>query len=883
MGIFLKMILTGQKRRKREMWYVSLAAFMAALFMSSVTLFQNIMDRYLMETNYLNYGDWVISAVEDYEDSAVLFSEMDHPYLKTCGKCVSGPSLADEQQQPAGVCIGTVGEAAKKLGNITLYEGRFPQTETEIAMDLASLSAMGYSYELGQTIRVRILSEGEVLEADYLLSGTVKSFAENWKHKFRYPLPNCIVTEEGFARVAAPRYATYFYQLDRNYENLDMDEFTQAFFIEGHAREYNSYVYENRVWGSKETFDAVRLLLTCIGALAMGYLMLSYVSQRRKWYYRLRSAGADKAQIKAMIFMEAACGALPYAFLGMAVPYAVFAAVCAGVSSGLSIPYFFTFYPEDFFLQMLAAFGMILFSVVCAWASGRDKNLSKNSGGITKRQLRCLRRDTKRERNVGRIFLRRQRKLHPVQQAAFALFSFGVCLFLVLCLNKMYEAYKTYALTAEISHDFSASKTRPFMYYTTFADGSLGGGDMTYNMYFGMDKTTEDEICSLIGIQKLGFQTMDQTHILSWQGKENSPVEQCVKEKYEQNSVKIPSTIFSYYESAGEILKDLKRDFSLQGLNEEAFLNGEEIIVLLGQYEGLGMSGQKEGGIRETTIHPGDMAEIVSAESQQSVPLRFENLDSLPGRTPVKVGAVIQDLPLKWRMRTNFFMYEYGIIASEALAQRVAKADKKQVCHNRLEVDLGRVSSFEATQKRLADIFKEQEMEYGSDAEELAAARNVYIRILCIYGVLHGVVLFLFLLLYIHFHRLQDQFCRQEYGLLKQLGMESGFLNGMAFRESICKTWWMAFSVPCGYAVIAAGNYRGFLKAMRTAGLRQWSDRLQDYVSDPAALTADQMREFTNPAVSFASVVLLIIVLAGIRLLQVRKSVMKASIKCKTQ
>ena len=71
MGIFFKLVMTGQKRRKREMWYVSLAAFIAILFMSSVSLFQIIMDRYLMETNYQNYGDWVISAVKENGDSTV--------------------------------------------------------------------------------------------------------------------------------------------------------------------------------------------------------------------------------------------------------------------------------------------------------------------------------------------------------------------------------------------------------------------------------------------------------------------------------------------------------------------------------------------------------------------------------------------------------------------------------------------------------------------------------------------------------------------------------------------------------------------------------------------------------------------------------------------
>ena len=573
MGMFIKLILTGQKRRRREMWYVSLAAFIAVSFMSSVTLFQNIMDRYLMETNYRNYGDWVISAVKDYEDSSILFSEIDHPYFSSRGICVSGPPLIDQNLEPSGMCIGTADEPAKQLGNITLYEGRFPETETEIAMDLSSLSALGYDYEPGQTIRIAVLSDGEVSEADYLLTGTIKSFAANWKHKFRYPLPNGIVTKEGLARVAAPCYATYFYRLDRSYEDIDMQEFTQAFLTDGHAREYNSYVYENRVWGSKEMFDSIRLLLTCIGALAMGYLMLSYVSQRRKWYYRLRSAGADKTQIRWMIFIEAAYGAVPYALLGMTVPYAIGAAVCAGVSAGRLVPYFFTFRAADFFGQAGTAIGMILFSVLCAWTFAGDKNLSRNSSGITKRQRARLRRDAKKERNTGRIFLRRQRMLHPLQHASFTLFSFGICLFLVLCFQKMYEAGRTYAETTETVRDFSAQKKNKFGMITPASDGlgSGGGAALYYDMYFGIPQPTEDEIRSLIGIQKAGFITKDQSHILTWQGKHDSPIEQYIKNEYEQNNrINHPDTQFFYFESDKEILNELRRDFPLQTLDEEA-------------------------------------------------------------------------------------------------------------------------------------------------------------------------------------------------------------------------------------------------------------------------------------------------------------------------
>lgn len=874
MGTFLKLIVTGQKRRKREIRYVSLAAFIAMLFMASVTLFQTIMDRYLMETNYQNYGDWVLSAVKDYEDSTVLFSELTHPYFTASGVCVTGASLLNGQNEPVSACLGTIDESVRQFGNISLYHGRFPETENEIAMDLSSLSALGYSYETGQTIRIAVQQEDTVTEQEYLLTGTIKSFAANWKHRFRYPLPNCIVTKEGMERVCAPRYATYFYQLDRKYEDLDMQEFTSAFFLPNHIREYNRYVYDNRIWGSKDMFRSVKLLLTLIGALAVGYLMLSYIAQRRKWYYMLRCTGADKAQIRFMIAVEAICGTFPCILLGMAVPYTVGAAVCGGLAAQQKLPYFFVFHPADFFGQTGIACSILVFAVLCAWAGCRDKNLSQNSSSVTARQIRRLRRDARREQNTGHIFLKRQRKLHPFQYVAFTLFSFGVCLLLTLCLNKLCQSGREYRLAKADLHDFQADKQNDIEMETPFLPengviGYAGGKNSAYDMYHGISDAAGEEITTFIGIRRIDRSTKDQTHILQWENKKDSPVERAVEQNYKQHRVNFPDTFFSYYESCDDILRDIKKDFGLNGLDPEAFCNGEEIVLFLSPYDWLGENPQN---IRETTIQAGDTVEIVSAEKQLYVPQRLIGHAKLPGCVPVKVGAVISDPPLNWKWRIGFGA-TYAVLASKALAERVAKADGQILRYNHLEIALNSSSSFESTQMRLAALFKENEISYSSDSEEITSLRNTYIRNLCMYGVLLGVILFLFLLLKMHFHQLQDRYRAREYRLLKQLGMEGTFWNRIALQESFLQNGWMILCIPCSYAVMAAGIYAEFKKAKETVGVYQWSDTLHNYTADLNLLLSDRMQANTNPAVTVIFVALLIVTLAAIRYWSIRRFV----------
>lgn len=871
MHLFLKLTVTGLKRRKREMRYISAAAFIAVLFMSSVTLFQTIMDRYLMETNYQNYGDWVLSAVKDYTDSKRLFSEIRHPYLTSSGLCLTGADLLNEKNEPAGVYIGFIDEGLKKLGNISLYEGRFPESEQEIAMDLSSLSRLGLSYEPGQTVRVAVQKGDKIFEKEFLLTGTLKSFAANWKHSGSCPLPNCIVTEESLKQICKPSFATYFYQLDRMYENLDMEEFASAFFLPSHIRTYNSYVYENRVWGSREMFHAVKFLLTMIGALSIGYLMMSYVSWRRKWYYRLRCMGADKWKIRMIIFAEAAYGTFPYTLLGMALPYAIGAFVCALLSKTLNIPWFFQFQPEDFFMQLFVSFGIILFVVFCAWLKSGDKSLTKNSKELTKRQIARLRRDAKKERNTAAIFLKRLKKLHPFQQIAFFLFSFIVCLILSMCINKITQASIEFSQTKESFHDFSASADTELSTVTPMfgTEGTYGGPDTSSVMYEGISPETEKEIESLIGIAKTDWRTLDKTHILHWEAKRDSPVEQAVKESWENHICAHASTQFTYYKDDKKLLKRLKKDFDLKTLDEDAFLNGEEIILMLSDYEQLFFD-KESVKITETTLHPGDLAEIVSAESQLYVPVEMEDYPNLSGRILVKIGAVIYEPPYKWREESGFLSH-YRILASERLAKRVADADGKPFFHNDVNIDLNSSASFEATEKRLASIFKENGFLYYSSSEELSEARNAFLRNLSIYGVLLGTILFIFLLLQIHFHQMQNGRRQKEYRILKQLGMEWSFWGRMTIKESLLQSFGLLFSIPLSYAVMAGSFYLDLKKQQNTSGLNQWSDSLLDFTTNPAQLAADQLRSSVRPCYLICFMLLLIAALTSIAYLSAKK------------
>ncbi len=378
MGTFFHLVIRSVRRRRKEMRLVSVSVFITVFFLSSVTVFQNVMNRYVMEKNYQNYGEWILSEVDDPRNPETKFREIEHPYLSGSGICRTGGAIVDSDGEESDKYIGTADEEWAEIGNVEMYEGHMPEADNEIVMDLPSLAALGYSYDLGQSISVKtviwpVVEEGDVegteesefaepqyFQKDFILTGTIRSIAENWSVCESYYLPSCFVTENALSSMGGSLYDTHFYQLDRQYEDIDVKEFALVMSEKYDLCNHNSYAYENTIWGSAQMFTAVKVILVVIAGLAAAYLLISYESGRRRWYYQYRTIGAERSQIREMIFLE---GTL---------------------------------------------------AVLSAWAGSGDRTLARNTQEITEKQRKRLRKCIgKYEKNLPAGFLARQRKLHP--------------------------------------------------------------------------------------------------------------------------------------------------------------------------------------------------------------------------------------------------------------------------------------------------------------------------------------------------------------------------------------------------------------------------------------------------------------------------------------
>ena len=83
--MFFQMMMKSIRRRKRELRYVSAVTFIAVLFLTSVSVFQNTMEQYVTVKNYENYGEWILSAGEDPGRREGTFRDVEHPTCSTTG------------------------------------------------------------------------------------------------------------------------------------------------------------------------------------------------------------------------------------------------------------------------------------------------------------------------------------------------------------------------------------------------------------------------------------------------------------------------------------------------------------------------------------------------------------------------------------------------------------------------------------------------------------------------------------------------------------------------------------------------------------------------------------------------------------------------------
>lgn len=814
--MFTKMVLLSIKRRKKEIGFVSIVTFIAVLFLAGITLFQNVMNRYVVEKNYKNYGEWIFSAVDN---------ELSHPYFSTNGSCDTGGVVINAKGETTSESIGSIDEGFLGLANLTFYEGRLPEKDDEIMMNLTTLAKLGYSFDLGQTIHIKvelareivqgeeILYETEYYEKDFTLVGTIRDFSTTWRYKDGYPLPSCVMTKAAVEELGGSLYTTNFYQLDRAYEDIDKEEMKNKFAQE-EGVVYNEYAYGRVVWGSQEMFEDMQNIIQLIAVLMLSYLMMSYVAKRRSWYYKLRSTGAARHQIWAMIFIEGLYGTLPWALLGFVVPYAVGGVACSIVSEKLDLPSIFVVDMAEVLGQVWTVLAIILLVLIVACFGTSDKRLSNNTAEVTTLQLWRLKLAARGKRNVAKRFLKRQNMRNPLQRFAMTICAVVVSTVLVTCLTVLIEKYDFYDLVANNRADFEAWKAEDipgetFIHVETDWQGnktevewcSYPEGRALYRYDNGVNVQLDTELKVIEGIKSRNDWMQDNFSVLDWPEKRQSQPFLYRYEEYnmyeyiseEEHWRETENDMIVHFDINMNTYEELKKTYPLiferANIDEEAFIKGEQIILICSENEQWNFDEEgnmtKGPSIKEDTLKDGMQVTWQNKPMNVEFPVEI----CMTEATPEELSEM--HLPASY----------YLIFASTGVAERALEASGEDLEYNSVDIYLEPNTVFDSTSKRLAAALVAHGFKYELQWEYKESARAEFVNALCVYGTVFCMVAVTYLILQMNMQQMKHHNRGKQYLQMKRLGMSNAFFIWLNVKQALKESVWLLPGIIVGFAL----------------------------------------------------------------------------------
>lgn len=191
----LRDILNLAYLRIKRKWKNSLLFFLVLLLSFSSAIVSVSVVGSIGKTNgeykFNTYGEWYFSIPTGYVNTKDLLSQRE--WVDEFGTAQGIGTLSSSGNKIIG--FGTIDEKYIKVGRIRLDQGVFPSSDSEIAMEKDSLSALGYDDTLGQEITVTVNiplknSRREstynektpvvTIEKTYTLCGIIHEYSDLW-------------------------------------------------------------------------------------------------------------------------------------------------------------------------------------------------------------------------------------------------------------------------------------------------------------------------------------------------------------------------------------------------------------------------------------------------------------------------------------------------------------------------------------------------------------------------------------------------------------------------------------------------------------------------------------------------------------------------------
>ena len=330
----------GMLGRKKQTSLLLILLTMVFSFLTAATIYSGSSAQALQDTRCELYGEWQYLRLSDTDTDAAQVRDNLPASAKVSTAIQDGIVLGADNGLAGG--IGTVDSAFAQLGRIVPISGNFPAQPDEIAMTTTLLDALGCSYDLGQTITLKVADNdydplsgsGKIVEQTYTLCGVLPAYDVYWNLGSNLTVSAVVV--EPLA-LAGQKFQT-FYDLNADTVGTASDD---PDFI---ANEY-AYPQEDTV-SSSLTFLLMIAILVSFFAVAQYFVIVLH--KRVQTLHTFQILGARKQDLHRMCLWEALFAGLAAVFLG-------FALGCGAAAIGLGLQKQLSFFAVPFASLILLA------------------------------------------------------------------------------------------------------------------------------------------------------------------------------------------------------------------------------------------------------------------------------------------------------------------------------------------------------------------------------------------------------------------------------------------------------------------------------------------------------------------------------------------------
>lgn len=752
------LVLTVQGLRRKRRSSLLLLAVLALSF--SFAVISLTVSGSIRQTNenyrYDTYGVWYGCIPDGRQEDPASLDRVDGVDK------VGSTTVFGKVNSPTGSAnIGIADENFLEMGRIDLQEGRFPEAETEIAMEADLLSALGYAYTLGQEIELpvqfTVLGSPCYIVQTYTLCGVIREYTNLWS-------ASCNVC----SALLTPRAAELLMAAaaeSLNATQLTPDSPTTAYFFTVGSenreealqaiRDYlrgRSLITNTAVLQSDRDAEYSAFYTGMILAVALLSVICIYGIQLRdqaQQYAIFRSIGITRRQLIVMLLYETLCLCIPAILLGVLVGICGTWALLRLVIYSGTVPIAVSI-PWDMLAGMSGVWGIgVLLARIAVFTAAV------------------------RTPPVRRV--RRHGKL-PRRAMITALSA-------LLCVVVYYIGLES--LEPVLQYRYWDS-TPDYVIYRSHRSESLGTKTVS-----GQDA---DRIASVPGIETVtGFSEVRVG--LEYPGLADDALWQA-KLRDENGDDKVYLMVVG--DTGWENTVDLKQS----GIDPDRFARGEEVLIsfptdLSGNVEYCGELYQRP------SVAPGEALTLILPESgghgSQTVKASVGGIHSFTTRMNDRLLAGINE--------------PYTVICSEAFFQNLLNAMEPEAtlgkftagqsyAYERVYAYADLNAGYLSTDAVLAEVCNANELFLRNNRETCAASQQEYLQTTLLLLIGGSCIVMMLLLILWNSISLEAERQRQEYGTLQAIGMSRRQMRRRITREALCRAGIGAVLGWLGYILV---------------------------------------------------------------------------------